>query len=77
MEKIRAIMVIPAALLVILVLTNDKHDWLLNIAFILMPLNLIIMGIQHFKENQKSPFAYSIAAMAILIIFFSFKELLN
>ena len=70
-------MVIPATLLVILALTNDKYYWLVNIAFILMSLNLIIMGIQDFKENKKFPFAYCITAIAILVIFLSLKELLN
>ena len=76
-KKLRVIMVIPAVLLVILSLTNVKYYWLRNIAFILISLNLIIMGIQAFKENKKSPFAYCITAMAILLIFLSLKELLN
>lgn len=76
-KKLRVIMVIPAALLGILALTNNKYYWLLNIAFILMSLNLIIMGIQAFKENKKSPFALCITAIAILIISLSLKELLS
>ena len=70
-------MVIPAVLLVILSLTNDKYYWLRNIAFILISLNLIIMGIQAFKENKKSLFAYCITSMAILLFFLSLKELLS
>ncbi len=70
-------MVIPATFLVILALTNDEYYWLLNIAFILMSLNLIIMGVQAFKENKKSPFAYVITAISVLVIFLSLKELLN
>ena len=76
-KKLRVIMVIPAVLLVILSLTNDKYYWLRNIAFILISLNLIIMGIQAFKENKKSLFAYCITSMAILLFFLSLKELLN
>ena len=76
-KKLRVIMVIPAVLLVILSLTNDKYYWLRNIAFILISLNLIIMGIQAFKENKKSLFAYCITSMAILLFFLSLKELLS
>ena len=76
-KKLRVVMVIPAVLLVILSLTNDKYYWLRNIAFILISLNLIIMGIQAFKENKKSLFAYCITSMAILLFFLSLKELLS
>ena len=76
-KKLRTILIISATLFGILGLTNNEYYWLLNIAFILISLNLIIMGFQAFKENKKSPFAYCIITMAILIIFLSFKEILN
>ena len=76
-KKLRVIMVIPAVLLVILSLTNDKYYWLRNIAFILISLNLIIMGIQAFKENKKCPFCLLYYINGNIIIFPSFKELLS
>ncbi|WP_090750575.1 hypothetical protein [Mesobacillus persicus] len=76
-RKYKAMMVIPATLLAMFALMNDQYYWLLYVAFILTSLNLLMMGIQAFQENKKSPFAYCGTVLAILVIFLSLKELLN
>ncbi|RYI28379.1 hypothetical protein EVU96_14500 [Bacillus infantis] len=75
-KKLRAMLVFPAVLLVLFALSNDRYRELIYIAYILLSLNLIILGIQAFKDNKKSPFAYAITAISLLTIFLSLKMLL-
>jgi general stress protein CsbA len=76
-KKLRAMLIFPAALLVLFALSNDRYSELLYIAYILMSLNLIILGILAFKENKKSPFAFGITAISLLTIFLSLNLLLK
>ncbi|MCP1161047.1 hypothetical protein [Bacillus infantis] len=75
-KKLRAMLVFPGVLLVLFALSNDRYRELIYIAYILLLLNLIILGIQAFKDNKKSTFAYAITAISLLTIFLSLKMLL-
>ena len=71
LDKIQVIFAVTAALLAILVFTNDSYYWSLKIVYILVAINLIIGGIQEFRKNKKCLYAYCIIVMALLIIFLS------
>ena len=71
LDKIQVIFAVTAALLAILVLTNDSYYWSLKIVYILVAINLIIGGTREFRKNKKSLYAYCIIVMALLIIFLS------
>ncbi len=75
-KKLRAMLVFPGVLLVLFALSNDRYRELIYIGYILLSLNLIILGIQAFKDNKKSTFAYAITAISLLTIFLSLKMLL-
>jgi hypothetical protein len=76
-KKLRAMLIFPAALLIIFALNYDRYSELLYIAYILMSLNLIMLGIQAVRENKRSLFAYGITAISLLTIFLSLKLLLK
>lgn len=76
MQKAIRIIAITAALLGIIALSFDKYYWLIHIFGILLSINLIILGVQDYFDNKKSPFAYSMMIIAILIIFISVQRLL-
>jgi general stress protein CsbA len=76
-KKLRAMLIFPAVLIVIFSLNFDRYSELLYIAYILMSLNLIMLGIQAFRENKKSLFAYGITAISLLTIFLALQLLLK
>ena len=58
LDKIQVIFAVTAALLAILVFTNDSYYWSLKIVYILVAINLIIGGIQEFRKNKECLYAY-------------------
>ena len=71
LDKIQIICAVTAALLAILVFTNDSYYWSLKIVYILVAINLIIGSVREFRKNKKSLYAYCIIVMALSIIFLS------
>ncbi|MEK4129575.1 hypothetical protein NYE67_07815 [Solibacillus sp. FSL W8-0474] len=68
-EKIRAIFALVAFALAIIAFVFEGYSWLLEIVFILIAVNLLIMGFCQLTSNKKSLFAYfSIVAGVIIII---------
>ena len=67
-DRIRVVFLIIVFLLAILAFTYDDYYWIQKIVFILLAINLMIMGIQEYRQNKKSLFAYCILVMALLII---------
>jgi len=70
LDIIQAIFGVVTILLAIFIFISDNSYWSLKIVFILLALNLIIMGSREFKRNKK--IAYFSFAAALLIIFLQF-----
>lgn len=76
LDKVKIMIAILALILVIFAFPNDSYYWLTNIVFILIAVNLIIVGVQSFVQNKRTIFTYIIMVMAIIIISLSIQQLL-
>ena len=62
--------VAAATLVLVLFIKNFDDESSLNILFILMALNLVLMGSREFKQNKKSAcFLFIVALFVILLLF--------
>lgn len=71
LDKVYVVIAVIAFILAIFAFSNDNYNWLTNIVFILIAMNLIIIGLQSFVQNKRTIFSYFIIGMAIIIIFLS------
>lgn len=76
LDKVSVVVAFFVLITAIFAFTIDRYYWLINIVFILIALNLIIMGIRSFTTNKRTIFPYFIIGMALLIISLSTKQLL-
>ena len=76
LDKISIVIAFLALVIAIFAFINNYY-WTLNLVFILIALNLIIMGIQHFSENKRAIFPYFIIGIALLIIFLSTTKFIS
>lgn len=67
-EKIQAIFALVAFVLAIIVSVFESYFWLLKIVYILIALNLLIIGYRELNRNKKSFFAYFSIVAGVLII---------
>lgn len=71
LDKVYFVIAVIAFILAIFAFSNDNYNWLTNIVFILIAMNLIIIGLQSFVQNKRTIFSYFIIGMVIIIIFLS------
>lgn len=57
-----------AAILLIISFTNKSFERFSNIVFIIVALNLIIIGLRSLKDSKTSLFSYTIILSALVII---------
>lgn len=67
-DKAKVVIAAFIFILAIFAFTYDRYYWLMKIVYILIALNLILIGLQSFAQNKRTIFPYFIIVMALIII---------
>ncbi|MEK3726838.1 MULTISPECIES: hypothetical protein [unclassified Lysinibacillus] len=69
-DKLQITLGIFGVILLIISFTNKSFEWLTNIVFLIIAINLIIIGIKSYKDSKTTLFSSVIILAALTIIGF-------